>query len=77
LATAKVQAYQGKLLEMAQANVQFSFEFAGRLATIGSPFEILSVIAEFTNKRIDMFRKYSKEMAELNTERNSPSSTAA
>jgi hypothetical protein len=35
LATAKVQAYQGKLLEMAQANVQFSFEFAGRLATIG------------------------------------------
>jgi hypothetical protein len=49
--------------------VPFSFEFAGRLATIGSPFEILSVIAEFTNKRIDMFRKYSKEMAELNTER--------
>ena len=64
-----MQAYQAKLLEMAQANMQFAFEFAQKLATIRSPFEILSVIAEFTSKRIDMFRKYSKEMAELSTKR--------
>ena len=68
-ATANVRAYQAKLLEMAQANMQFAFEFAQRLATIRSPFEFLSVIAEFTTKRISMFRKYSKEMAELGTTR--------
>jgi hypothetical protein len=68
-ATANVQAYQAKLLEMAHANMQFAFEFAQRLATIRSPFEILSVFAEFTSKRIDMFRKYSKEMAEFSAKR--------
>jgi Phasin protein len=66
-ATANVQAYQAKLLEMAQANMQFPFEFAQRLATIRSPVEIPSVIAEFTSKRIAIFQKYSKEMAELST----------
>jgi Phasin protein len=64
-ATANVRAYQAKLLEMAQANMQFSFEFAHRLATMRSPVEIPSVIAEFTSKRLAMFQKHSKEMAEL------------
>ena len=68
-ATANVRAYQAKLLEMAQADMQVAFEFAQRLATIRSPFEFLSVVAEFTTKRISMFRKYSKEMAELSTAR--------
>ena len=68
-AAANVRAYQAKLLEMAQANMQLAFEFAQRLATIRSPVEILSVIAEFTSKRIAMFQKYSIEMAELGTKR--------
>jgi hypothetical protein len=68
-AMANVRAYQAKLLEMAQANMQFSFEFAQRLATVRSPVEFPSVIAEFTSKRMAMFRKYSKEMAELTTKR--------
>jgi len=68
-ATANVRAYQAKLLEMAQANMQFAFEFAQRLATIRSPFEFPSVIAEFTSKRVAMFRQHSKEMAELSTKR--------
>jgi hypothetical protein len=67
LANANVRAYQAKLLEMAQANMQFAFEFAQRLATIRSPVEFPSVIAEFTSKRIAMFRKHSTEMAELGT----------
>ena len=66
-ATANVRAYQAKLLEVAQANMQFALEFAQRLATIRSPFEFLSVNAEFTSKRFDMFRKHSKEMVELST----------
>jgi hypothetical protein len=67
LANANVRVYQAKLLEMAQANMQFAFEFAQRLATIKSPVEFPSVIAEFTSKRIAMFRKHSTEMAELGT----------
>ena len=66
---ANVQAYQAKLLEMAQANMQFALECAQRLATIRSPVEILGVIAEFTSKRIAMFQKYSIEMAEVGTKR--------
>jgi hypothetical protein len=69
LATANVRAYQAQLLEMAQANMQIAAEFAQRLAMIRSPVEFFSVIAEFTSKRIAMFRKYSKEMAELSTKR--------
>jgi hypothetical protein len=69
-ATANLRAYQAKLLEMAQANMTFAFEFSQRLATIRSPLEFLNVIAEFTSKRIAMFGKYSKEMAELNTKRS-------
>jgi hypothetical protein len=69
LATANVRAYQAKLLEMAQANMQFAFEFPHRLATIRSPVDLLRVIEEFTSKRTAMFRKYSKEMTELSTKR--------
>jgi hypothetical protein len=68
-AAANVRAYQAKLLEMAQANMQFAFEFAQRLATIGSPVEFPGVIAEFTNRRIAMFQKHSKEMAEFSAPR--------
>jgi hypothetical protein len=67
LATANVGAYQAELMEMAQANMQFAFEFVQRLAAIRSPLEFPSVIAEFTSKRIAMFRKYSR--AELSTKR--------
>jgi hypothetical protein len=68
-AAANVPALQSKLQEMGQANVQFAFEFAERLATMKSPVEFLVVIAEFTNKRIAMFQKYSKEMAEFSAMR--------
>jgi hypothetical protein len=73
-ATANVRAYQAKLLEMAQANMQFAFEFAQRLATVRSPVDILRVIEEFTSKRIAMFQKHSKEMVELSTVVVSPTS---
>jgi hypothetical protein len=68
-ATANVRAYQAKLQEMAQADMQFAFEFAQRIAAIRSPVEFPRVIAEFTDKRVAMFMDYSKEMAELSTGR--------
>jgi Phasin protein len=63
--TANVPAFEAKLLEMAQANIQNAFEFAQRVAAIRSPVEFLSVNVEFTGKRMAMFLKHSKEMAEL------------
>jgi hypothetical protein len=69
LGNANVRLYQAKLMEMAQTNMQFAFEFSQRLATIRSPVELPSVIAEFTSKRIAIFRKHSIEMAELSTQR--------
>ena len=67
--SSNVRAYQAKLQEIAQVNMQFAFEFAQKLATIMSPLEIFSVLAEFTSKRIAMFQKHSKEMAELSIKR--------
>jgi hypothetical protein len=47
-------APQAKLLEMAQANVRFAFEFTQALAMVRSPFELFDVIAKFTKMRADM-----------------------
>ena len=66
-ATANVQAFQAKLLEVAQANMQFGLEFVQRLATIKSPVEFLSVTGQFTSKRSAMFLRHSKEIAESST----------
>jgi hypothetical protein len=63
LPLAKMQDYQAKLLEVTQANVQFSFEFMQRLATTRSPFEFWAIIAEFAGRRIVMIGKHSKELA--------------
>jgi len=68
-ATATVQAYQAKLLEIAQANTQVAFEFAQRLATMRSPVDLPGLIAEFTSKRMGMFRKHSEELTGLSTVR--------
>jgi hypothetical protein len=62
---ANAEAYQAKLLDVAQANLQLAFEFTQRLAAIRLPFEFLGVTAEFASKRIAMFQKHSKEIAEL------------
>jgi hypothetical protein len=64
-ATANLRAYQGKILEVSQAHMQFAFEFTQRLATLSSPVDFPAFIAEFTSRRISMFQKYSNEMAEL------------
>ena len=68
-ATASVRAYQAKLLEMAQANMQFALEFAQRLGAVRSPVQLLHVIEELTTERIATFRKYSSEMIELSMKR--------
>ena len=63
--TANVRAYQAKLIEITQTNMAVSFEFSHRLASVRSPVELFTVIAEFTGKRIALLGKHSKEMIEL------------
>jgi hypothetical protein len=64
-----VLAYQAKLLEFAQANMQFALEFLQRLTTIKSPVEFPGVIADLTTKRIAMLQKHSAEMMLCNVGR--------
>jgi hypothetical protein len=53
-------AYQAKLQEVAQADINLAFESAKRLATISSPVEFPRIIAEFTSKRIAMYMEIFK-----------------
>ena len=69
LSLATARAYQAKLLEMAQANLQFALESGPRLASVRSPVELLRVLEELTKERIAMFRKYSNEMVRLSMPR--------
>jgi hypothetical protein len=64
-ATRSVVAYQAKLLEMTQANMRFPFDFSQKLATIGSPFQFVDLIVEFTKRWADMLERQSTEMAAL------------
>ncbi|MDA9547066.1 MULTISPECIES: Phasin protein [Bradyrhizobium] len=63
LATANMQAFQTKLLEIAGINAQFAFELGLRLATIRSPTEFFGVMTEFTSRQVKMFAQHSKELA--------------
>jgi len=69
LSLATARAYQAKLLEMAQANLQFALESGPRLASVRSSVELLRVLGELTKERIAMFRKYSSEMVRLSMPR--------
>lgn len=64
-AAASISAYQTKLLEIAQANTQFAFEYAQALAAIRSPSDFMNVTSEYTKKRLDMFNQHTKELADL------------
>jgi len=69
LLTPNMQAYQAKLLEVTQANIQFALEFVQRLTTIRSPLEFVAVLAEFAGRRILMIGKHSREITAALTAR--------
>lgn len=70
---ANMLAYQAKLLEVVQSNMQFGLEFVQRLATIRSPFSLGALIGEFTRRRIAMTAKHSQELVALSLRRVDPS----
>ena len=62
---AAAATYQIKLLEIAQANMQLAFEYAQALTAVQSLVEFVSVTSEYAKKRMDMFNKHTKELAEF------------
>jgi hypothetical protein len=64
-AAARTQGYQTKLLEISNANINFAFEFAQRLAMVRSPVEFIAASSEFASKRIALSLRHSKEIGEL------------
>ena len=63
--TGTLVAYQLKLFELTQANLQFAFDFSQKLATIRSPFQFADVIVEFAKRRADMLGEHATEMVAL------------
>jgi hypothetical protein len=60
---AAAATYQIKLFEIAQANMQLAFEYAQALTAVRSSGEFVSVTSEYAKKRMDMFNKHTKELA--------------
>ena len=63
--TGAVTAYQNKLLEIAQANTQFAFEYARALSAVRSPTEWINIKTEYGKKRMEMITQQTKELAEM------------
>ena len=66
-ATQSVAVYQRKLLEIAQENTQFAFEYAQALTNISSPADFMKINGEFTHKRMEMFQRHTQQIASLAT----------
>jgi hypothetical protein len=63
--SAKITAYQSKLLEIAKANVDLSFSYAQAVTALKTPAELTTINTDFSKKQIEMFRWQTKELAGL------------
>lgn len=64
-ATASMADYQRKLMEVAQENSEFSVQYTQALMSIRSPTDFLRVNSEFVKKRIELFQRHARELAEI------------
>jgi hypothetical protein len=67
-AAAGIEAYRTLLMEMAQDNL----DFAARLASMRSPFEIVDVATTFAGKQIGLYGRFSKAVVDIATGRQPP-----
>jgi hypothetical protein len=58
-------AVNRKLVEMAQANMQASLDFAMRLATVKTPMELMSLQMSYWQERMGSFARQAEELREL------------
>jgi hypothetical protein len=65
---AGIAAYRTLLMEMTQDNL----DFAARLASMRSPFEIVDVATTFAGKQIGLYGRFSKAVVDIATGRQTP-----
>ena len=64
-AAQSVTSYQRKLLDIAQENTLFAFEYAQALTAMSSPADFMKINGEFAQKRMEMFQRHTQELASL------------
>ncbi len=62
---ARTADFQLKMLEMAQGNLDASFDFARRALAVHEPAEFFALQQEFMTKRMQQLSRQSKELNEL------------
>jgi len=62
---ARTADFQLKVMEMAQGNLDASFDFARRALTVSDPAEFFNLQQEFFRKRTEQLARQSKELSEL------------
>ncbi|MBL8907690.1 MAG: TIGR01841 family phasin [Rhizobiales bacterium] len=62
---ARTADFQLKVMEMAQGNLDASFDFARRALSVSEPAEFFALQQEFVTKRIEQLSRQSKELGEL------------
>ena len=63
--------YQAKMLEIAQENMKFAFEYGQAIASVKSPADFMSISTEYGQKRIEMFQRHTQELMGLAKKINS------
>ena len=58
-------AFQRKLLEIAQANAQSTFQFANQLMGCRNPGDFVHATQEYTRRQAEAFQKQSQELTGL------------
>jgi phasin family protein len=62
---ARTADFQLKVMEMAQGNLDASFDFARRALTVSDPSEFFQLQQDFFKKRFEQLTRQSKELSEL------------
>jgi phasin family protein len=62
---ARTADFQLKMMEMAQGNLDASFDFARRALAVSEPSEFFTLQQEFVTRRIEQLSRQSKELGEL------------
>ena len=62
---ARTADFQLKMMEMAQGNLDASFDFARRALAVSDPSEFFTLQRDFMTKRVEQLSRQSKELGEL------------
>jgi phasin family protein len=62
---ARTADFQLKVMEMAQGNLDASFDFARRALAVSDPSEFFALQQKFMTRRIEQLSRQSKELSEL------------